>query len=391
MNIKNEKVKDAFHNLILTHPFFASVLLQQEIVEDNTKETFCVDGKHLFYNDEFANSLTFDECKGVLAHECLHIVLLHFSRQQNRNSEIWNKATDFSINDQLIKSGFVLPKGALVDNSFANKSSEDIYKIIYQKEIEEQKKNGGKSKDGNSNKQKDKSNFGEVIQTKTSEKDAEEVKIQIKQAESFAKLCGNMPGELARHIAELREPKYDWREILNRFLNEVCAKDYCFSRPNRRYIQSGFVMPSLYNQTFGNIIFVVDTSGSVSQEELENAVKEVFGCLEVLLESRNNIELPVIYCDSKVQGIDILNSENDKPKVVGGGGTRYKPAFDYIKQNKDGYFDNPAAILYLTDGINGCEQIEEPNCPVLWLVTTDKGLKNYKRPFGEDIKFDINQ
>lgn len=431
--IAHPTLRDALHSLILSNPFFACLLLQQEIVETFDVPTMAVDGKHLFYNPNFVDLLTIDTCKTVLVNEGEHLMLLHPVRLGNRNPELANEAMDYSINPAIEDSGFKFPrnlkdkdgnivfKGPLLDRGYSNKSFEDIYAILKQKKQEEQKnnKNGkpqngnGQSQNSNSSNNQSKSNqnnpsntstnqpnnngqyspssLGEVIAAKDPNKTEEELKLQISKAEISAKSYGNLPAHVSRALESIKKPKYDWREILNRFLTEICSKDYSWSKPNRRYLQSGFILPSLYNKTTGNFVFVVDTSGSVTNEELQKAISEVFYCLEILQESRENVELPVIYCDAAVKGMDILTDSNIKPKISGGGGTSYKPAFDYIRENKDGAFDNTAAILYLSDGICYTEQIEEPNCPVLWLITTDMGMNTpeFKRPFGEDIKFDI--
>lgn len=408
--ISHPIMRDALHSLILSNPFFACLLLQQEIVETDRVKTMAVDGKHLFYNKTFADLLTVNTCKAVLVHEGEHLMLLHPVRMGNRNHEMSNRAMDYSINPAIEDSGFILPRnlkdkdgkvvfsGPLLDRAYANKSFEDIYAILKQKE-EEEKKKGNKPQNGsgsntNSNQpnngQYDPSDLGEVLPAENPTETGEELKLQISKAEIAAKSYGSLPDHIKRAIDNSKKPKYDWREVLNRFLTDICAKDYSFSRPNRRYIQSGFILPSLYNKTMGDFIFVVDNSGSVTNEQLNKATAEIFGCLELLQETKDNIELPVIYCDCEVQGMDIITDSNTKLKSCGGGGTAFKPAFDYIRENKDGLFDNPAAIFYLTDGINGMESIEEPNCPVLWLVTTDTGLNNYKRPFGEDVRFDID-
>ena len=91
--IKHNKVRDAVNNIIQNHAFYATILMQQNIIEDNSSKnpTFYVDGKNLAYNSKFADSISFDEVKGVLIHEVMHLVLLHHCRMGKRDSKIWNK------------------------------------------------------------------------------------------------------------------------------------------------------------------------------------------------------------------------------------------------------------------------------------------------------------
>lgn len=375
---RNKKVQDAITSLVLSHPFFASILLQQKIVENNDIDTFAVNGTHLFYNDKFADSLTFDECKGVLAHEILHIALLHITRKGNRDHSLFNEACDYAINPLLKNEGFKLPEGALDDKRFHDKSAEDIYRIL-EKERPPSSKNGGKK-----NK---KGNFGEVLQSSTPQKTEEEVRIQVKVAEASARNQGQLSASLVR-LCGLQQSQLNWREIINRFVSEQFPRDYSWSKPNKRFLHHGIILPSLDGKMVGKFAIAVDTSGSVSNNELVAMVSEVMGCLETILEDNTTISLPVIYCDAAVCGVQIFETGSEKPEPKGGGGTDFAPIFAHIAENKDGLFDDLRGLIVITDGYCDSHGIEPP-FPVIWAITTDQGMQ-FERPFGEIMKFDIS-
>lgn len=376
--------------------------MQQNIIEDNSDKnpTFYVDGKNLAYNSKFADSLSFDEIKGVLVHEILHLTLLHHCRMGKRESDLWNQAADYTINAELIKNGFKLPKGVLIDSRFNGMNAEEVYRILYlekiKKDLEKDKQkenskngdpdNSSSGEDSNGESEENKPvTFGEV--RPAVEKDAEEkAKIQSKQATSIAKASGEMPGgAIMEMIENSYRPKFDWRQVINQFVSEITQKDYSFENPDRRFLQSGVILPDFYSKAPANIIVAIDTSGSVDLESVRAIVEEAKSCLDTMAEDKENASLTIIYFDSIVQGVEVFEANSEiKPNPKGGGGTNYAPVFKYIADND---LKCDAAIL-ITDGY--CWSFGDifPSYPVLWGLTT--GCYTFKAPFGDKFEFDIH-
>jgi len=429
--IPHKKVRDAVNNIIQNHAFYASILLQQEIIEDNSDKnpTFYVDGKRLAYNSNFADSLSFDECKGVLVHEVMHLVLLHHCRMGKRDARIYNEACDYCINAELIKSGFKLPKGVLINSRFDGMNAEEVYRILFMEEVKKQneqdKKNekkeksqdsnsdsengAGDSGEGESSDSENQENqdgeennsdsfesddekgeekpvtFGEV-RPATEESAEETAKIQSKQAVSIAKAAGELPGNsIIEMIENSYKPKFNWREIINQFVSEVTQKDYSFENPDRRFLQNGFILPDFYSKAPANIIVAIDTSGSVNLEEVRAIVEETRHCLDIMSEDKDSATLTVIYFDHTVQGMEVFEGGSDvKPNPKGGGGTDYAPIFKYINENdlkcdacvviSDGYCWNFGNII--------------PDYPVFWGITV--AYNDFRPPFGSKFDFDIH-
>lgn len=418
--IQHKKVRDAVNNIIQNHAFYATILMQQNIIEDNSRNnpTFYVDGKNLAYNSKFADSLSFDEVKGVLAHEVMHLVLLHHARMGKRDARIYNIAADHVINNQLIKDGFILPKGLYNDPKFAGMNVEEVYRILYLEEIkkqaeqdkQEQKDNnsgdssdsmpdaGDNSGDSSDNEDGDESNnegkgeeekpvtFGE-IRPATEDNAEETAKIQSKQAISIAKAAGEMPGgSIIEMIENSYKPKFNWREIINQFVSEITQKDYSFENPDRRFLQNGIILPDFYSKAPANIVVAIDCSGSVNLDEVRAIVEETRHCLDIMSEDKENASLTVIYFDHVIQGVEVFESGSDiKPNPKGGGGTSYAPIFQYI-ESQDVKCD---AAIVITDGY--CWEFGNiiPSHPVLWGLTT--GCYTFKAPFGEKFEFDIHR
>ena len=108
--------------------FFGSLMLFAEIEKSKTLPTAATDGRKIFFNEEFLNSLTSQEQNALMLHEVLHMALLHVTRRQSRDPHIWNIAADIVVNDLIERNtSFPLPEGAITDNRFQDKSVEYIY------------------------------------------------------------------------------------------------------------------------------------------------------------------------------------------------------------------------------------------------------------------------
>ena len=92
-------------------------------------------------------------------------------------------------------------------------------------------------------------------------------------------------------------------------------------------------------------------------------------------------------CDAAVQQVHELSAMSDLEEfrskgAKGGGGTDFRPVFEWIKDNLP---NEPDAVVYLTD-MQGRFPREAPAFPVVWAATTkDKG------PFGETVHIDMSR
>jgi predicted metal-dependent peptidase len=246
-------------------------------------------------------------------------------------------------------------------------SAEQIYNIIPDEPDDDKSGTGDGMGDVEDADGKDES-------SKTAKED--EMKVSLSQALIAAKDQGNLPGSLRRLIQEVLQPKVDWQEVLARFLTEVERNDYTFKKPNPRYIQSGFYLPYLENQTIGEIVLIVDTSGSITEEIINK-----FGTEMQQITNTFNKGFKVLYVDAKFQGEQDIEPDGDvKLEPLGGGGTDFKPGFKYIEEQGI----SPKAVVYFTDMV--CTSFpEEPEYPVLWV---EYGTGGFEAPFGEVLKID---
>jgi len=375
MDVKN-LISKARAGLILDHPFFGTIALKLKITEDKTLPTYmATDGFCLSYNPKLIQEISLSEIKGVIAHEVMHIAMLHHLREGNRNHVKWNYACDYAINPILRDSGFDLPKDTL-GNRFRGMEAEKIYNLLPETNSKKGK-NLYKELGIGEVKKPQKGNGQEYTEAELKELEGE-AKVMIAQAAQVAKSCGKLPAGFDRLIEDILEPVIPWREVLRRFIQEHAKNDYTWKYPNRRYLYQGLYLPSLYSDEIGQIIVAIDTSGSISNNELKQFTGEIS---DIVNEVGIN-EVKVIYCDSKVHNTQsFIQGEPVTLKAKGGGGTDYKPVFSYIEKKQD----NPVCLVYLTDGYCSSFPEKAPSYSVLWVITHE-GDSHFSPPFGETIK-----
>lgn len=386
--------------LIIKSPFFATILLKHKIIEDPGCGTACINGVEIRYNPEWYNALNPRERETVLCHEVLHVSNLHHLRKNDRDHIMWNVACDYAINQYLVEPPHELPEGGLFDDKYDKMCAENIYGRL-QSDQQSQKDNqqddstddssvGGNGSD-NTEQDSDASSINELYEkciggvsqhpnpSNMSKSELEaETKVMVKQAMTVAKAAGKMPSNIESAFNELLKPQVDWRSIIARWIEGFCNGDYSWSTPSPIHLSRGFIMPSLKSDAFANINIAIDTSGSMSDEVLQQAVSEVFAGLSVYTDNnQEDASIKVIYCDAEVNGVDVIEHEGQVTKPSGRGGTRFTPVFDYIKS------DPPAGLVYITDGY-GWDFPDDPSSEVIWVITKC-GDKDFSPPYGDVV------
>ena len=128
----DRKVARGKTKLLISYPFWGSLALATKFVEDNTIPTMCTDGRTIRWSRAFVDELSPLNVLFVIAHEILHIALMHPLRVGNRNAKLWNIATDLAINIELVKIFGIdaMPEGGLYDPKYDGMSAEQIYKLL---------------------------------------------------------------------------------------------------------------------------------------------------------------------------------------------------------------------------------------------------------------------
>ncbi|MDF2191381.1 VWA-like domain-containing protein [Paraflavitalea sp. CAU 1676] len=363
----SERIHKAKISLILTQPFFASIALQLSYNESSAIETTNVDGLTINYNAAFIDRYNDAEIVGILAHLVLHVVSFHHLRRAGREESRWNQATDYAINPILLNAGFKLPPDYLYEEKYVKKTAEQIYREL---PTDDNRASSSAPRIGDVNDLPQQNNAAahELL--------LKQEIIRAAQTER-TKAAGKVPGFVELLISKALEPKVNWKAELNRFLTQCSPTDYTWKTCNRRYLSRGLYLPSLSQPSIRNLITVLDTSGSIREEQLNAFSAEL---RDISQEVKSTVL--TIYVDTKIQRIQELDpDDNWSLQPIGGGGTDFRPAFQFIEESGD----TPAALLYLTDGICYNFPETEPDYPVLWVKFGDY---DFEPPFGEVIQID---
>ena len=119
-----------------------------------------------------------------------------------------------------------------------------------------------------------------------------------------------------------------------------------------------------------DILFMVDTSGSISDEMLNAAYSEVKGAID---QFDGKLKGWLGFFDAEVTVPEPFGDggELSRIKPAGGGGTDFGPIFDHVRRNMQGRL--PACIVILTDGYAPFPQKDAAmGIPVLWLLNNEQ-------------------
>lgn len=359
-------------DLVFDAPFFGAIALRlrmKALIDDPHLTTFGVDGYTIFYNPAFVETLSQKETTAVIAHEVLHVAMLHHTRMGNRHPELWNVACDYAINPIVKKNGFTLPASALLDSKYYHMSAEKIYADLLQGKTPEEALGDILGENGTGQKAFDKILKPPKDKQTTAEQDA---KALANTGIVAAKTAGNMPGGMEDIISACHAPQINWQDRLRELLSRKARGDQVWHKPNKRLLDTLY-LPYFEEIPTGDLIMAIDSSQSVSNKELNIYASEI---QEIMID--NSIEkLTVLWIDTQVQRVQYFEMHEDIIlQVKGRGGTCFEPAFDWITEHGE----VPDCLLYFTDGEASWPN-DPPPYPVIWCITND----NIQAPWGDTI------
>ena len=197
----------------------------------------------------------------------------------------------------------------------------------------------------------------------------------LKEAkEQTEKKRGKIPGEIESVIKvdEIVPPKFDWRNYLRRF-SGTSTKVY--TKKIRRKENSKFPdSPGLKIKMKQHMLLAIDTSGSVSDSELQefmNEMHHIYKC---------GVDITIVQCDVDIKSITPYKGKFEM-NVVGRGGTEFDPVLNYFNDNLRKY----TSLVYFTDG--ECNTSVKPKGKTLW-VLSERSQMNSSLP-GKVIKLEL--
>lgn len=357
--------------LLMDQPFFGTLAIRLRPVRKDDIKTAATDGSHFFYNEAFVSKLDPVQLRGLIAHEVMHCVFNHMTRRQERDHSLWNVACDYAINGHLIETGFILPKGGLHDPVYKDMSAEAIYNKLAQNPKKHKPCAWGIVLDASS---------GNLEAGSSAEMESQ-WQIAVGEAASVAKARGKMPGSLEHVVAEVMSPKVDWRTVLWPFFTDLVNDDFSWRKPNRAYISEDEYLPSMHEEACGKVAVILDTSGSINDEQGKLFISETAAVLAQVQPE----QIIYVQCDDGVQSVNVLERgqrlTDDDLRFKGRGGTSFAPAFKHLAE----HHPDVEAIVYLTDletDEDDFAQVEKlATAPVLWVSVN----RHREAPFGTTV------
>ena len=376
----------------------------------------------------------------VVAHEVGHQTYETRPRQLGRDPKLWNLATDYAINLEVMKYRdpkypeqplCELIEGICYRTDFEGKSAEQIYDIL----LAEQDKNkpekpekpgkpgkpgkpdepGGKpGKDQTPNYPsefppdgppptspvtvKDGKAFvdfgGKLDIHETGEKTPEEreqIRRNLEEAVKYARELaerdptrGQFPGSAVEAIKKA-QPRADWRARFRQYIENGLSRKtrYDFSLPQKKSLMQGLIAPRRKGENPPFVAVLLDTSGSMDATRLRPLLGEVQGVAEA-----TGGRLFIIEADTQVQSEvpqDQVARYLERRIVRGRGGSDFRPAFKRVAQLKEEEGFPVRLIIALTDG-----GIDVPSRAPLEIPTIFCGIEKDKPaidqlPFGDKV------
>jgi predicted metal-dependent peptidase len=198
-----------------------------------------------------------------------------------------------------------------------------------------------------------------------------------------ALLAGRLGANVPRSITELLDPLVDWRKELAEFVSAYTKgrDEYTWRKFNRRLVANDIFMPTVENETVGEIVVAIDTSGSIGQAQINEFASELVSICEAVSPEA----VRVLWWDTMVHGeqrfTDNYQNIGSMLKPQGGGGTRVGCVAEYINKHKV----NAECLLVFTDGFVENSPEWGINVPTLWFVTCNK---NWTPPAGRAVMVD---
>lgn len=424
MALSESKIKGCIKRLLLSrmrilynHGFYGLLLMHMIYAVSEEIETACTDGVRITFGIDFLDSLSDSELDFVMMHEILHVVLQHCFRGDVEDPEAYNIAADIVVNSNIMlengmkASSITLSKYGIAmhvapDGKEGHEyTAEQVYAMLpknlnkkgnnkspgsavgrAKKENKKGNNKGPGSAVGRAKKEISKEQHQPVLvwddhsQWGKYEEDDTLRDVWVKRFEDAAEAIkirdpsnarGLLPAFAERILKELKKSQTDWHTILNDFVQEEVV-DYSFAPPDRRFDDSPFFLPDFNGKEdrVEDILFMIDTSGSMSDDMIAAAYSEVKGAID---QFNGKLKGWLGFFDAAIIKPQPFSDENEFKiiKPAGGGGTDFQIIFEYVFHHMSDKL--PASIIILSDGYAPfpLEKLAG-GIPVLWLLNNEE-------------------
>lgn len=375
-----ERISKARLEFLFKHPFLGDLSLRLKVLESDKTKTIATDARHLYFNAGFITGLRDAHVQGVVAHEIGHCLFRHaglfgLSAMQKLNiadqkgriidpakHRVWMTACEYMANHFVLDiCGLDLPAPYSYEQKYGDGTwtTGEVYRDLLR---------DADARSGAASMVDDHTPWESAGEESGSSPDRggpgileQDWKVWVAQALHNARRQGRLPAGLDRLVGGLLEPKLNWRQVLADFLVSKAKDDYSWRKLNRRHLWREVYTPALYSETI-HIGFALDTSGSITDEELREGLSELQGICGAF----PSYKIHLFACDAELQYAQVIEPAeeiNISAMGKGGGGTSFVPVFNKIAE--EGISLN--CLVYFTDGYGEFPD-SPPEYPVLWVI-----------------------
>ena len=394
-----DKLTTARVGLLLKAPFFGNMATRMQLIDASEWcPTAATNGRNFYYNVDFVKKLSVKKLEFLFGHEICHCVFDHFGRVGSRDRQLSNIAQDYAVNQILVDERIgekITEVKICYDPKYRGLAWEEIYDQLYEKaekislpdllkqlgdlldeHINEDGSGPGKEGEGKDGK-------GKGMPTMTKE-EAQQIRDEIKEAmiqSAAAAGAGKVPAGIQRMIKDMTEPKISWRDLVRQEIQSIIRNDYSFTRPNRKSMHSGAILPGMKEATTIDIGISIDMSGSIGQEDATVFLSEVKGIVDQYEDFKINL-----WCfDTAIYNHQEFTQDNSEElfeyEPEGGGGTDFEANWEFMKEQGI----QPKKFIMFTDGYPCGGWGDEDYCDTIFIV---KGNTEAEAPFGQTVIYE---
>lgn len=346
----------------------------------------------LIINREFAEKLSDDDMVWLLAHEVMHLVTSTHARTPiGVVHHIWNIASDIVINHIItddMKLTIINPKVAVPFyggewSKYKDWTTEAVYRALIEDieqttgmslaEFLENYSESGAS--GVGDKGKLKGNWWDAPEIPPGTGSDNEWKQRIASAAAAARQAGKLSGKLEQFVTSILAPKRDWRKELRTAARTNLKTQWTWRLPSRR--TSGKVRTPGKERNAPTAICYIDTSGSMSNEQLQRCLSEICSIFRLC---GGNGHLILGDCEIYFSG-PMNASKLGALENVKRGGTDFNVLFKHIDET---FVKKPSILIAFSD-CEGPFPQSAPSYPVIWCQPADGAAP----PWGRVIKISV--
>ena len=430
------RMSDCVTELLRKQPFFGSLVLRLPLRADPTRRTLASDGAEIRYSPDWVAETDAHLIETAMARVVMACALKHHTRRGEREPERWQTASQFVTHALLRDAGFTLPPAAEAWEDLSVEQAYDRRPEPREGESGEegnasqdaggagagagsqpppgvdsgesgdrspgdgdgQYKDDGNREEGSSDAppSHDPAGTGEVMDAGARAGDGSysgEAPVDtaaeehvwdeaMHQALSIASAEGLAPGAVEETVRNAHASTVDWRTLLRRYMTDASRRDYTWSAPNRRFIDSGLYLPSIRSEGIDTIAVIIDTSGSVPGQTLAEFWAELREVVDEIRPER----IIVLQVDAALRDAAEYTAD-DLPEEIalkGRGGTDFRPGFEWLDEQGI----QPGLCLYFTDMECSSYPETEPDFGVLWVNWGVPPSDRNREPWGERIDID---